>query len=136
MQKIVPLMTLSKFSKKDTNPANMKKLIFTILICFGFAISFRPDSKADTSFTISGNIAGHPDGIEVKLVNANDNSLLAESKFAKGKFTIKGSLKEPELFWLQIETTPKYTQYIYLENSPITITGNSTMLNSLKICRL
>lgn len=126
-------MTLSKFSKKDTSPASMKKLIFTTLICLGFAICFAQKSKSDTSFTITGNIVGIADGTQVKLVNANDNSLLAGTKFAKGKFTITGSLKEPELFWLQIETTPKYTQYIYLENSPITITGNSTILNSLKI---
>ena len=89
--------------------------------------------KVDTAYTINGNIAGIADGIEVRLVNANDNSLLAQSKFAKGKFSITGSLIEPELFWLQIGTTPKYTQYIYLENSKITISGNSAVLNSLKI---
>ena len=126
-------MTLSISLGKDTNPASMKKLISTILICFGFTILFAQPGKHDTSFTINGNITGIPDGITVKLVNANDNSLLAESKFAKGKFIIKGSLKEPELFWLQIETTPKYTQYVYLENSLVTISGNSTVLNSLKI---
>lgn len=126
-------MTLSIFLDKDTNPVSMKKLISTILICFGFTFLFAQPGKVDTSFTINGNITGIPDGIVVKLVNANDNNLLAESKFVKGKFSIKGSLKEPELFWLQIETTPKYTQYIYMENSPVTISGNSTVLNSLKI---
>lgn len=85
----------------------------------------------DTAFLVKGSIAGIPDNTEVKLINANDNTEVAKSKFLKGKFILKGSIKEPSLFWLNIANEPQ--QYIYLENKTITITGSKGALNKMSV---
>ena len=126
-------MMLSEPSRKDTNRASMKQLILSIVTCLTFLVLNARQAGIDTSFIIKGSIAGVRDGTDIKLVNANDNSVLTQGKFSSGKFTLTGSVKEPELFWLEIATTPLYKQYIYLENKPISIAGNSTAMNSLKI---
>lgn len=126
-------MTLFVFSGKDTNRASMKRLIFSIILCFGFTITYAGPAPADTSFTIKGSIVGIADGTEIKLVNANDNTEKAKAKFTGGKFTLTGSVNEPELFWIEVGTNPPYKQYLYLENKVISITGNSAAMNTLKI---
>ena len=61
------------------------------------------------AYEINGSVSGFPEGTEVKILNANDNSELSSSKISSGKFTIRGSVDEPILCKLAIGSeTPVY----------------------------
>ncbi len=85
----------------------------------------------DTSFTIKGNITGIADGAEVIIEDANTNIVFAKTKITKGIFTAKGKVPEPTLCWLKI--TGEAPQYIYVENSSISVTGSKPVALNLKI---
>lgn len=84
-----------------------------------------------TGFEISGSVTGFPDGSQVKLENANDNSSMGTAKVAGGKFILKGSVEEPQLGKLTIGSEP--AQYIYVENKKMTVTGSKTDIQHLKV---
>jgi peroxiredoxin len=82
-------------------------------------------------FSLQGNILGIPDGTDVKLTNANDNSEIATAKIEKGKFLLRSELAEPILTWLIIGK--EKPQYIYVENKKMTVTGKKSDLENLKV---
>ncbi len=91
-------------------------------------------------FVISGSINGLEKNAEVKLVNANTSAELAsgtvqEKKIVtvkngkklttvKTSFVLKGNIAEPDLCMLSVGDLRPLT--LYIENSPITITGTGT----------
>ena len=85
----------------------------------------------DTSFTITGNMVGFKDSTEVKLEDQNTGVQLASGKILKGKFTLKGKLAEPTLCWLKI--TGDENQYIYVENTTISVTGIKPIRTNYKV---
>ncbi|MEI6950179.1 TlpA disulfide reductase family protein [Paraflavisolibacter sp. H34] len=103
----------------------MRKLLFAFLLfpTFVFAQS--------QGFTLTGSITGLPEGTEVKVTNANDNAVLEKSKVAGGKFVVKGSIPEPGLYFLVLGK--EQPQYIYLENSTISVSGSTKALPSLQV---
>src|SRR6476619_6213209 len=56
---------------------------------------------------------------------------MGSAKFAGGKFTIKGSVEEPQLCKLTIGS--EQPQYIYVENKKMTVTGSKSNIQHLKI---
>ncbi|HET9825133.1 MAG TPA: TlpA disulfide reductase family protein, partial [Chitinophagaceae bacterium] len=88
-------------------------------------------SQAKPGFVLSGSVSGFPEGTAVKLVNGNDNSDMAVTKVAGGKFVFKGSVDEAQLCKLAIgDEAP---QYVYLENKKITVSGSKSDLQHLKV---
>lgn len=88
-------------------------------------------NSIDTSFTIKGNLTGIAEGAEVKIEDANTNSVFATTNISKGSFTLKGKVHEPTLCWLKI--TGESPQYIYVENNSITVSGSKPIALNLKI---
>ena len=88
-------------------------------------------SEKDTSFTIRGNMVGFADGTDVKLEDQNTGMEVANGKFLKGKFTLKGKLTEPTLCWLKI--TGDEQQYIYVENTTIAVSGIKPIKTNYKV---
>jgi len=84
-----------------------------------------------TGFEISGSVTGFPDGTQVKLENANDNSSMSSAKIAGGKFILKGSVEEPQLGKLTIGS--EQPQYVYVENKKMTVAGGKSDLQHLKV---
>lgn len=83
------------------------------------------------AFEIAGSVTGFPEGAPVKLENANDNSGMGSGKVATGKFTIKGSVEEPQLCRLTIGS--EQPQFIYVENKKISVSGSKGDIQHLKI---
>jgi len=103
------------------------KTFFTCLLLLPLFVF----SQANNGFVISGSVSGFPEGTVVKLINGNDNSDMAATKIASGKFTIKGTVGEAQLCRLAIgDDNP---QYIYVENKKMTVTGSRTDLQHLKV---
>jgi peroxiredoxin len=113
---------------KTSIKITMKKL-FTILILLpvlAFAQNTQPKE-----FVVNGKVTGLADG-EVKIASSQeDHAVLVTGSSKDGSFSLKGSIPEPGLYFLVLgEQQP---QYIYLENSDITVNGSIDNLKNLKI---
>jgi peroxiredoxin len=104
----------------------MKTVVASLLFLPLFAFS-----QTKAGFVLTGSITGFPEGTIVKLVNGNDNSDMATTKIAGGKFVFKGSVEEAQLCKLAIgDETP---QFVYVENKKMTVTGSKSDLQHLKV---
>lgn len=108
----------------------MKKTI-QLFTCLFLSIAVLAHTVKDTTFTINGTFTGIAEGTEVKLEDANTNFLFSSGKIVKGKITLKGKVVEPTLCWLKI--SGEAPQYIYIENSAITLTGTKPLNKNLKV---
>lgn len=84
-----------------------------------------------TGFEINGSVTGFAEGSPVKLENGNDNSAMGSAKIAGGKFTIKGSVEEPQL--CKITIASEQPQFIYVENKKMTVSGSKGDIQHLKV---
>lgn len=91
-------------------------------------------------FSITGKIAGLKKGTTVKLINANTSAELASADVTEKKvtskkngklvttvesaFVLKGTIQEPDLCLLAVGDMKPFN--LYVENSPITITGTGS----------
>jgi len=106
----------------------MKKVTLFFFIFFGSFWSFSQDGKG---FVIKGSINGSEDGTSVSIRDANDNSLLASDSIKGYKFTLEGSVDEPRLFRIVVGT--EEPQYLFLENSPISIVADKGALKDMQV---
>lgn len=104
---------------------------FFFLFCLSLSVLAIQKQNQDTAFTISGSFIGFADGTEVKLEDANTNTLLSSAKLVQGKCTLKGKVQEPTLCWLKV--TGEAAQYIYVENSKISLTGSKPLHKNLRV---
>ncbi len=105
----------------------MKRFFFGLLV-LPFLAAAQKDSQG---FVITGKITGLADGAEVKIMNSNDKTGLANAKVTKGVFVLKGSVPEPGLYILSSEGITPFE--LYLENSKISITGDAKEMGKLKV---
>jgi peroxiredoxin len=85
-------------------------------------------------FVISGEIAGVPDGAKVELKEIKDNNpvLLDSTTLKDGKFTLKGSVTEPDIHILTIQKVPGRLPFI-LENKKLNMALYKDSLGLSKI---
>ena len=103
----------------------MKKILFTLF--FLPLVVFAQNN----GFTINGNISGVADGT-VKLTSTQDASqVLANGTVTNGAFTLKGSLPEPGLYWLNIGK--EQPVYLYVENNIIQVSGSKADIKNIKV---
>lgn len=104
----------------------MKKLL--ALLAFFPVVLFAQTPKG---FIVKGNVSGIADG-KVQIVNmGEEHAVIASDSVKNGVFTLKGSITEPNLYFLVMSN--EQPQYIYLENNPITITGSKADIKNIKI---
>ena len=113
---VFPLITIAQVGPVNAKPGSEKK------------------------FIINGEITGLKKGTAVKLINANTSAELATAiveeksvsvkkngklvKVVKPFFSLKGSIAEPDLCLLAVGDLKPFN--LYVENSVINVTGNST----------
>ena len=88
-------------------------------------------ANKDTSFTVTGNMAGFADGTLVKLEDQNTGEQVAQTTIQKNRFVLKGKLAEPTLCWLKISGDEQ--QYVYVENKKITVSGIKPIKTNFKV---
>ena len=97
-----------------------------------FLFAFLPSLLfAQTEFALNGTVAGLPDGAVVRINNVNDNGLVAQSTVLKEKFSIKGSIPEPGLYWITMGK--EQAQHVFLENTNVNITGTTKDLKNMQV---
>ena len=109
--------------------SNMKTILSFIFIGLLHTNLFA--AEKDTSFIITGNMTGFADGTLVKLEDQNTGEQVAQTTIQKNKFVLKGKLAEPTLCWLKI--TGDEQQYVYVENSKITVSGTRPIRTNFKV---
>lgn len=85
-------------------------------------------------FAITGKITGLPDS-EVKIASLQGDQVLATGKMVNGTFTLNGSVAEPGLFMLYLNSDAEKVkpQYIFIENKNIKVTGTAADVANLKV---
>ena len=106
----------------------MKKILF--FLAFTPAILFAQNQQSK-GFVVNGNINGLTDGVVQIVTMTDDHSLIASDSAKKGKFTLKGSVPEPGLYFIVLSN--EQPQYLFLENNTISITGSKADIKNLKI---
>ena len=118
-------------------------LLVGLLPLMGIAQKTAPEKTIrplEKTFTITGEIAGVPNGTTVRLVNANTNAEVANALVEEKKevvkqngksvtkvksvFILKGTMPEPDLCLLSVGELKAFN--LYTENSKISITGSNT----------
>jgi peroxiredoxin len=72
-----------------------------------------------TGFTITGKLDGFNEGTEIKLVQNGEAVEMTKTTLQKGKFVLKGNVKEPILCYIMIGS--EKPAEIYVENGEITV---------------
>jgi peroxiredoxin len=102
----------------------MKKLFLLLAFMPLYAL-------AQSAFSISGKVTGLADG-EVKIMSTGqDGSVIAKGPLKEGSFSVTGSVPEPGLYWIVLGS--EQAQHIYLENKPISISGQKSNIKNLVI---
>ncbi|MBI1341808.1 MAG: redoxin domain-containing protein [Terrimonas sp.] len=109
----------------------MKQAILVFFLWIWYTPSQAQQDPVKDSFTVKGSIVGLSNGVLVKLLNTNDNMVLASDTIHNYKFSLKGHLQEPDIYWLVIGN--ESPQYLYLENSDISVVGNSDNVKDLNV---
>lgn len=94
------------------------------------AISFAQQGKP---FTIKGQLTGLPDKSKVVLKNEDiQPEALAEAEASGGRFILKGSLAEPNLYYLTVDGSPQRL-YFFVEPADMSVTGHKDSLNVARV---
>jgi peroxiredoxin len=96
----------------------MKRIAYLLLLLPAGAF-------AQKGFQIKGNIEGLKDSTEIRLTHPQTGALLASGRSSKGSFQLNGEMPEPTLTSLSIGSSSPV--YLYVENSVITVSSNSTV---------
>jgi peroxiredoxin len=113
----------------------MKKIIIFLLALpfIGFSQSKKTTGiRTDNRFVISGNVTGYPDGTPVSFLNEQTNLPEKQASIEKGRFVIKGQMKEPGFKGLIFGDQPPVVP-IFLDNSNVQISGDKNAIDKLLI---
>lgn len=109
----------------------MKKIFFLFIVLPFFAFS-QSKNISSSDFEISGNVTGYEDGTSVSFLNQQTGVPEKQATIEKGKFTIKGNLKEPSFIVLIFGDQPPAIP-LFIDNSKIKIEGDKNNLENLVI---
>ena len=113
----------------------MKKIFIFLLAFpfFGFSQTKKTtETRADNRFVITGNVTGFADGTTVSFLNEQTNLPEKQASIEKGKFVIKGQMKEPGFKGLIFGDQPPVVP-IFLDNSNVRISGDKNAIDKLLI---
>ena len=99
------------------------------------------DTKADAAtvtpvqgkrFMIKGTVTGVPEGSVVSVTDFNNpNDTLAKAEIYNGAFELKGSLREPNLHYLNFDATQK--SLLFMGNESLSVSGDINNLPALNV---
>jgi thiol-disulfide isomerase/thioredoxin len=91
-----------------------------------------PIAKMVDGYLIQGNITGFANGTPVALINPQTGAAEIEAVIRNSKFTLTGKMPSPDMRLLSFNRQPA-TINIFLDNSIVTIKGNSAQQDKLQI---
>lgn len=107
----------------------MKKFLFALILVPAFLSAQQPAPQ----FTINAKLSGLADNSAVTLSDVNQPAdTLARGTVKNGSFILKGSVQEPNLYYLNLEGAQK-RMVLFMGNDKINIAGNSENLPEIKV---
>lgn len=84
-------------------------------------------------FVITGSLKGLPEGSEVTLSDANNvQDTLARTIVAKNQFVLKGTVKEPNILFLNLHG-PQKKSFVFIGNENVTLSGDVADMTNLQV---
>lgn len=117
---------------KKLKMINMKKTLILFVLTF---VLVSCNQSKDTEYVINGNAEGIENGIKVRLAQIDEKGkqVFRDSAVVMdGKFTIKGAVEEPSVYFLSADGTPGNMVFM-LENSNIQIDFNTEIPMESKV---
>ena len=105
----------------------MKKVLFLIFLfpVLAFAQTKEP-------FVLKGYVTGLKDSITAFLMNANTSRTLATGTVVNGNFTLKGNVREPDMFQLGFIGYNQSTE-LFLQNDQVALNGDINNLPAVTV---
>ncbi len=123
---------LNTFAFVNQKQIKMKRILLLLTVC---AVLFSCNKAGVNEYIISGTVKGVADGKTVVLEKQDETGQLKPIdtvKIKDGKFTIKGSAKEPEIMLLQVEALQGKVPFI-LENGDIEVIVDKDSIQKTKL---
>jgi peroxiredoxin/endonuclease YncB( thermonuclease family) len=123
---------LNTFAFVNQKQIKMKRILFLLTVT---AVLFSCNKAGKNEYIISGTVKGVADGKTVVLEKQDETGQLKPIdtvKIKDGKFTIKGSAKEPEIMLLQVEALQGKVPFI-LENGDIKVVVDKDSIQKTKL---
>ena len=123
---------LNTFAFVNQKQIKMKRLLLLLTVS---AVLFSCNKAGVNEYIISGTVKGVADGKTVVLEKQDETGQLKPIdtvKIKDGKFTIKGSAKEPEIMLLQVEALQGKVPFI-LENGDIEVIVDKDSIQKSKL---
>ena len=123
---------LNTFAILNQKQIKMKRILLLLTVC---AVLFSCNKAGVNEYIISGTVKGVADGKTVVLEKQDETGQLKPIdtvKIKDGKFTIKGSAKEPEIMLLQVEALQGKVPFI-LENGDIEVIVDKDSIQKTKL---
>jgi peroxiredoxin len=123
---------LNTFAFLNQKQIKMKRIVLLLTVT---AVLFSCNKAGQNEYIISGTVKGVADGKTVVLEKQDETGQLKPIdtvKIKDGKFTIKGSAKEPEIMLLQVEALQGKVPFI-LENGDIKVVVDKDSIQKTKL---
>jgi len=123
---------LNTFAFVNQKQIKMKRILLLLTVS---AVLFSCNKAGQNEYIISGTVKGVADGKTVVLEKQDETGQLKPIdtvKIKDGKFTIKGSAKEPEIMLLQVEALQGKVPFI-LENGDIEVIVDKDSIQKTKL---
>jgi len=105
----------------------MKKTLFFFLLLPIFSLAQTKDP-----FVFKGYVTGLKDSITAFLMNANNSRTVATALVVNGNFTLKGNIREPDLFQLGFIGYGQSTD-LFLQNEQVAFNGDINNLGAATV---
>jgi thiol-disulfide isomerase/thioredoxin len=106
-------MIIANYTKQ--NPVNMKNLL-------PFVFLFSSVLAQEKNFSINASIKGAKEGTYLYLLHKYDDILYTDSALAKSeKFTFKGKVKEPNMYWLAARKNANAALIFFVDGGKVEI---------------
>jgi peroxiredoxin len=116
-----------KFLKRGIQNRYMKQFIYILLLVP--IISFGQTGR----FTITGTVTNLSEGTQISLSDVNNPAdTIAKAKLVKGSFILKGTVQEPNLYYLNLDAAKKKVM-LFIGNDNVTVTGDASKLQEIQV---
>jgi len=105
----------------------MKKALLIV-----FLFPFLALAQTKEPFVLKGYVTGLKDSITAFLMNANNSRTLATGTVVNGNFTLKGNVREPDMFQLGFIGYNQSTE-LFLQNDQVALNGDINNLGAATV---
>ena len=105
----------------------MKRVLLLV-----FLFPFLAFAQTKEPFVLKGYVTGLKDSITAFLMNANNSRTLATGTVVNGNFTLKGNVREPDMFQLGFIGYNQSTE-LFLQNDQVALNGDINNLGAATV---